>query len=119
MTSDILKCKCPMCVSRFETLRNYRNDKITCPNCKHRFILSNTFTVEELEKNQKEYLKELLELIEIRYGKIIDKCDFISLSGGGSTIFKSTDDGFIRVPKSNHEYYNAIGFWLWGISRVK
>lgn len=72
-----------------------------------------------IQNTKKEYLKELLELIEIRYGKIIDKCDFISLSGGGSTIFKSTDDGFIRVPKSNHEYYNAIGFWLWGISKVK
>ena len=63
---------------------------------------------------KKQYLKSLLNLIETKYGKILDKCDFISLSGGGSTIFKSTDDGFIRVPKSKHEYYNATGFFLWG-----
>ena len=64
------------------------------------------------------YLKELLGLIETRYGDIIDKCDFISLSGGGSTIFKSTDDGFIRVPKAKHEYYNSIGFFGFGVVKA-
>lgn len=63
---------------------------------------------------KKEYLRELLALIESKYGKVIDKCDFISLSGGGSAIFKQNSDQFIRAPKSNHEYYNAIGFWLYG-----
>lgn len=63
---------------------------------------------------KRSYLKDLLNLIEDRYGNIIDKCDFISLSGGGSTIFKPTDDRFIRVPKSHHEYYNALGFWIFG-----
>jgi hypothetical protein len=67
---------------------------------------------------KKGYLKDLLSLIEVKYGKILDKCDFISLSGGGSTIFKSTDDGFIRVPKSHHEYYNSIGFFLFGLTKV-
>jgi hypothetical protein len=67
---------------------------------------------------KKVYLKDLLNLIETKYGKILDKCDFISLSGGGSTIFKSTDDGFIRVPKSNHEFYNAIGFFTWGCDKA-
>jgi len=74
---------------------------------KHDF---NTY-VQEVKKT---YLKSLLDLIETKYGKIIDKCDFISLSGGGSTIFKSTDDGFIHVPKTKHEYYNSIGFFLFG-----
>lgn len=63
------------------------------------------------------YLKELLNLVEEKYGNILDKCDFISLSGGGSTIFKSSDDGFIRVPKAHHEYYNAIGFMLFGLTK--
>lgn len=71
--------------------------------------------VDEVKKG---YLKELLSLIETKYGKILDKCDFISLSGGGSTIFKSTDDGFIRVPKSHHEYYNSLGFWIWGSTKA-
>lgn len=71
-----------------------------------------------IDEVKKTYLKELLELIETRYGKIIDKCDFISLSGGGSTIFKTTDNGFIKVPKSNHEYYNGIGFYLFGKTRA-
>jgi len=67
---------------------------------------------------KKAYLKSLLELIETKYGKILDKCDFISLTGGGSTIFSSTGDGFIRVPKTKHEYYNATGFFLFGLTRT-
>lgn len=73
---------------------------------------------EYVDEVKKGYLKELLALIETRYGKILDKCDFISLSGGGSTIFKSTDDGFIRVPKNKHEYYNSIGFFLFGLTKA-
>ena len=73
---------------------------------------------EYVDEVKKAYLKDLLALIENRYGKILDKCDFISLSGGGSTIFKSTDDGFIRVPTSHHEYFNSIGFFEWGLTKV-
>jgi hypothetical protein len=72
---------------------------------------------EYIDSIKKIYLKDLLALIENKYGKIIDKCDFISLSGGGSTIFKSTDDGFIRVPKTKHEFYNSIGFFLFGLTK--
>jgi hypothetical protein len=71
-----------------------------------------------VDEVKKSYLKDLLVLIETKYGKILDKCDFISLSGGGSTIFKSTDDGFIRIPKTKHEYYNAIGFFLFGNTKA-
>jgi len=71
-----------------------------------------------VDEVKKSYLKELLALVENKYGKILDKCDFISLSGGGSTIFKSTDDGFIRVPKTKHEYYNSIGFKLFGDTKA-
>lgn len=73
---------------------------------------------EYVDDVKKDYLKELLQLIENRYGKILDKCDFISLSGGGSTIFKTTDNGFIRVPRTKHEYYNAIGFYLFGLTKA-
>jgi hypothetical protein len=71
-----------------------------------------------IDEVKKSYLKDLLTLIETKYGKILDKCDFISLSGGGSTIFKSTDDGFIRIPKTKHEYYNSIGFFLFGNTKA-
>jgi len=67
-----------------------------------------------IDEVKKEYLKGLLGLIETKYGKILDKCDFISVTGGGSAIFKDTGDGFIRIPKSHFEYYNAIGFYLFG-----
>ena len=72
--------------------------------------------VDEVKKG---YLKDLLGLIEQKYGKILDKCDFISVSGGGSAIFKAdSDDGFIRIPKSHWEYYNAIGFYLFGNTKA-
>lgn len=71
-----------------------------------------------LAEVKKEYLKELLALIENKYGSILDKCDFISLSGGGSTIFKQSEDGFIRIPNSHHEYYNSIGFALFGKGKI-
>ena len=73
---------------------------------------------EYVDEVKKEYLKELLELIESRYGDILDKCDFIFLSGGGSTIFKTTDNGFIRTPKSAHEFFNSIGFFRFGATRA-
>ena len=73
---------------------------------------------EIVDEVKKTYLKDLLKLIETKYGKILDKCDFISLSGGGSTVFKSTDDGFIRTPKTKHEYFNSIGFYLFSLTKA-
>ena len=61
----------------------------------------------------------MIRLIEARYGKIIDKCDFISVSGGGSTIFKTTDDGFFKIPKTANEFYNSIGFFIYGSAQAK
>jgi len=68
---------------------------------------------------KKEYLKDLLKLIEVKYGKVLDQCDFVSVSGGGSALFKSTSDGFIRTPQSHHEYYNSIGQYVWGCNKAK
>lgn len=73
--------------------------------------------VEYVNEIKKKYLKDLLALIETKYGKILDKCDFIFLSGGGSTVFKTTEDGFIRVPRTKHEFYNSIGYYLFGCSK--
>ena len=66
---------------------------------------------------KKEYLQSLLELVESNYGNILDKCDFISLTGGGSTLFKNTENAFIRVPQTKHEYYNSIGFYIFGMTK--
>lgn len=66
---------------------------------------------------KKEYLENLLKLINERFKDSLDKCDFVFLSGGGSAFFKSSSDGFIKAPKSNYEYYNAIGFYLFGVNK--
>lgn len=60
------------------------------------------------------YTKEILELIEDRYGKVLDKCDFVCLLGGGAEIIKTTDP-FFQVVRSKSEFYNAIGFYLYGV----
>lgn len=62
------------------------------------------------------YQKEILDLIEDRYGNILDKCDFIALLGGGAELIKS-DDPFFQVVKNKSEYYNAIGFYLFGVGQ--
>ena len=79
---------------------------------------SHDFT-EYLQEIKKEYLKGLLQLIEVKYGKVLDQCNFVFVCGGGGALFKSTDDGFIRVPKSHHEYMNSIGQFIWGCNKFK
>ena len=70
----------------------------------------------EILEIKKQYIQELLELVEEKYGKILDKCDYIFLSGGGSVFFKSGNfnGNKVLVPKSNFEYYNAIGQAMFG-----
>ena len=69
---------------------------------------------EDIKKIKETYLKELLELIYSKYGNIMDKCDYVYLTGGGSAFFDTQRSKFVRTPKSNYEYYNAIGFYLFG-----
>ena len=75
----------------------------------------------EIVEIKKQYIKELLELIERSYGDILDKCDFIFLSGGGSAIFTSGNylGNTVYVPKSNYEFYNAVGQAMSGQELVK
>ena len=69
----------------------------------------------EIKQN---YLNEIQGLINSRYGDVIDKCDFVYLSGGGSAMFKDIDPTeFFRTPKKYPEFYNAIGFYLYGIQK--
>lgn len=61
------------------------------------------------------YLKNMMKLVEEKYPGIIDKADFLSVSGGGSYIFKrSSENKFIRIPNRDAEFYNSIGFAIYG-----
>jgi hypothetical protein len=71
-----------------------------------------------VDEVKKTYLKDLLQLIEVKYGKVLDQCDFISVTGGGSALFKTTDNGFIRTPLSHHAFYNSIGQFEWGCKKA-
>ena len=72
---------------------------------------------EVISKVCDDYTKEILELIEERYGNIIDKCDYVCLLGGGAEIIK-TSDPFFKVVKNKSEFYNAIGFYLYGLRQL-
>ena len=74
---------------------------------------------EFVENIKKEYLKDLLKDIEAKYPGFLDKADYVFVCGGGSTLFKSTDDQFIRIPFNDHEYYNSLGEYLFGIMQIK
>lgn len=69
---------------------------------------------EVIAKAKQTYITRLQEIIESRYGKILDKCDFICIQGGGATFFVGIEDPFIKVIHSYPEFYNAIGFCLYG-----
>lgn len=75
----------------------------------------------EILEIKKGYIKGLLELVEEKYGNILDKCDYIFLSGGGSAFFVSGNymNMQILVPKSNYEFYNAIGQAMFGQEQVR
>lgn len=76
---------------------------------------------QEIKDIKKEYIKDLLSLIEEKYGAILDKCDYVFLSGGGSAFFNSAEymGNKILVPKSNYEYYNAIGQAMFGQEMIR
>lgn len=55
------------------------------------------------------------ELSKKEFGKILDKVDNFYLIGGGAYIFAKDADDFVKVPKQSAEFYNAIGFYHWGV----
>lgn len=70
----------------------------------------------EVKGLKEDFLKEILKLINERYGAIIDKVDFLVIGGGGSYLFQDSTDGFIKVIHNDSEYYNAIGEALFGLA---
>lgn len=72
----------------------------------------------EIKKLKEDYLREILKLIEDKYGKILDKLNFVVIAGGGSNLFSESDDSFIRILKNDSEYYNSIGEYLYGVNQL-
>lgn len=101
------------------------NRKITLPEAKD-ILDSGVYKLrgqrhdysEQIKDIKSEYLKGLLKLIDERYPSMIDKVDFIQLVGGGSTLFKNTENQFIRTTPEKPEFYNAIGEFLFGLGKI-
>lgn len=68
----------------------------------------------EIKQIMNNYVGNIKSLINERYDKILDKCSFVFLSGGGAAFFDDSEDSFIRTAHSKPEFYNALGFALWG-----
>lgn len=70
---------------------------------------------------KKDYLMLLEQIMEAEFGKILNKCDFVLLVGGGAYIFKDhvEDDKFYRIANTHSEYYNAIGYYCHGQKMLK
>ena len=61
------------------------------------------------------YIERLFSIVEKEFGKVLDKVDNFYLIGGGAYIFSKDSDDFVKAPKSSAEYYNAIGYYHWGL----
>lgn len=70
----------------------------------------------EVKELKDAYLKEILTIVNEKYGSILDKADFIVVGGGGAYLFKDSQDGFIKVIHNDAEYYNAIGEALFALN---
>lgn len=81
-----------------------------------------SYDMSEVVRNAiKKYTEGVMLAIEERYGPVIDKCDFICLQGGGAALFDETTaggDSFFRVVRNSPDFYNAIGFYLYGVGKV-
>lgn len=75
----------------------------------------------EVKAIKYEYIKDLLALIESRYGDILDKCECIYFSGGASKLFACEMFNGIKiiVPSKNNEFLNSIGQFMFGQEKVR
>lgn len=60
------------------------------------------------------YLKMIESMLESEYGKIMNKVDYLLLSGGGATYFSDIATEFYRTTGPESSYYNAIGYFIRG-----
>lgn len=70
-----------------------------------------------LDKVKSDYQEMLIDIVEDRFGKVLDKVDNLIMLGGGSTFFNSDNSGFMVKPKNKPEYYNAIGYYEYGLKQ--
>lgn len=73
------------------------------------------YTNEVLEIKKK-YILDMLDIIENKYGKVLDKCECVYFSGGASRLFNSCviNGNKIVVPTKNNEFLNSIGQYIFG-----
>lgn len=72
---------------------------------------------DEIAKRVTEYAEELNILIENEFGEVLDKSEALVLFGGGSYSLKSLESSFVKIPKAKAEFYNVLGFYLYGESK--
>lgn len=78
-----------------------------------------TYSVEDLIINSKvKYIDNLKVIIENEFGDILDKVDGLVIVGGGSYILNPGDKGFVRGPKQGAEFYNALGYYQYGLTKT-
>lgn len=65
------------------------------------------------------YIDNLKTTIENTFGEVLDKVDALVVVGGGNYILNPGQVGFVRGPKESSEYYNAIGYWIYGMKQQK
>lgn len=65
------------------------------------------------------YQNMLIEIIEANFGKVLDKVDNLIMVGGGATFFKTEPTSFMQAPKNKPEFYNAIGYFEYGLQKAK
>lgn len=74
---------------------------------------------QQIQQAKEIYIKQLIDLVEQKYSSIIDKCDFICLLGGGACYFENQQHNYIRAVKNKAEFYNSLGFYLFGCTKAK
>ncbi len=67
---------------------------------------------DEIKELKTKYLKMIESMLEQQYGKVLDKVDYLLLSGGGATYFHDIESAFYRTTGKESCYYNAIGYFL-------
>lgn len=75
-----------------------------------------------VQSSKQEYVQYLTTIVEDEFGNILDKSDNMILIGGGAYTLLAdyqSDDNFVIAPKSDSEYYNAIGYYRFGIDNIK
>lgn len=79
---------------------------------------NNRFDYSEfIRELKKDYVKELMVIIENEFGAILDKMEALIIFGGGAYSLQDVSDEFVLVPKSHAEYYNVVSYYYFNGSK--